>query len=337
MPFVIPFFIPHQGCPHQCLFCNQNSITGKSYADGDLTSEIEKTLNQWLPRRREPEETHFAFYGGSFTCLPRTVQQSMLETVQPWLRRGEIDAIRLSTRPDCVDRKCCAFLVRYGVRIVELGVQSLDDRVLQASLRGHTEKDCIDAIGHLREASLEVGIQLMPGLPLESRYSFMQTVKKAVVMQPSFARLYPALVVANSGLADLYKKGEYSPLSLEMAIALTAWARRCMSEAGIRVVRMGLQPSQSLENSLLAGPYHPAFGELVISRDWLKRTRKLLAANPGKKVKMSISPRDLSAFTGRKKANKKRLKELGLSDRLEIDVDQYMERGKIKHVVCKPA
>lgn len=334
MPFVIPFFIPHQGCPNQCLFCNQNSITGKSYAAGDLKSEIEETLAQWLPRRRKPEETHFAFYGGSFTCLPRSVQKSMLEAVQPWLKRGEVDAIRLSTRPDCVDKTSCAFLVHHGVRIVELGVQSLDDRVLQASLRGHTEKNCVDAAGHLHRASLEVGVQLMPGLPQESRYSFMQTVKKAVAMQPSFIRLYPALVVANSGLADMYKKGEYSPLSLKMAIALTAWARQFFGKAGIRVVRMGLQPSVSLENSFLAGPYHPAFGELVISRDWLKKTRQLLAANPGKKVEMTISPRDLSAFNGRKRANIERLNELGLTNRFEIVVDQHMERGKMKHVVC---
>lgn len=334
MPFVIPFFIPHQGCPHQCLFCNQNSITGRSCTEGDLKNRIEETLTQWLPRRRKTEESHFAFYGGSFTCLPKTVQQSMLEAVQPWLRRGEVDAIRLSTRPDCVDKTNCDFLVHYGVRIVELGVQSLDDGVLQASLRGHTEKDCVDAAGHLHRASLEVGVQLMPGLPQESRYSFMQTIKKAIVMQPSFVRLYPALVVANSGLADLYKKGEYSPLSLEMAIALTAWARRSFIKAGIRVVRMGLQPSESLESSLLAGPYHPAFGELVISRDWLKKTRQLLAANPGKKVEITISPRDLSAFNGRKRANIERLKELGLTDRFEIVVDQYMERGKMKHVVC---
>jgi len=334
MPFVIPFFIPHQGCPHQCLFCNQNSITGKSHSAGDLRNEIEETLNQWLPRRRKAVETHFAFYGGSFTCLPKTTQKSMLESVQPWLRRGQVDAIRLSTRPDCVDKKSCGFLADYGVQVVELGMQSLDDRVLQASLRGHTEKDCVDAVDHLREASFEVGIQLMPGLPRESRYSFMQTVKKAIAMRPSFVRLYPALVVANSGLADMYKKGEYNPLSLEMAIALTAWARRRFSKAGIRVVRMGLQPAESLEKSLLAGPYHPAFGELVISRDWLKKTRQLLAANPGKKLKVSISPRDLSAFNGRKRANAKRLKELGLADRLEITVDQNMERGKIKHVVC---
>ncbi len=258
----------------------------------------------------------------------------MLEAVQPWLKTGEIDTVRLSTRPDCIDEKSCEFLVSHGVGVVELGVQSLDDEVLRCSLRGHTEKDCVEAVGYLHQAFVEVGIQLMPGLPRESRFSFMQTVKKTIALKPSFTRLYPALVVANSGLADMYKKGEYSPLSLGMAIVLSTWARKALNDAGILVVRMGLQPSESLEETLIAGPYHPAFGELVMSRDWLKKTKRLLSKYPAKKIKMTISARDLSAFTGRKRVNIDRLKELGLQERIEIIADQHMERGKIKHVVC---
>ncbi len=337
MPFVIPFFIPHQGCPHQCLFCNQNPITGKGRVESSLSEEINATISQWLQHRRKAEETQFAFYGGSFTCLAKKSQQTMLGAVGPWLEKGEIEAIRLSTRPDCVEKEGCDLLVDHGVKIVELGVQSLDDKVLRASMRGHNEDDCTRAVSHLHNASIEVGIQIMLGLPLESRHSFMQTIKKTIGLRPSFVRLYPALVIANSGLADMYKKGEYRPLSLNMATVLTSWARRTLISAGIRVVRMGLQPSRSLEKSLMAGPYHPAFGELVLSRDWLRRIRQILAENPGKKIQMTISSRDQSAFIGSKQANLKRLRELCLTDRLEIAVSQNMKRGTINHVVCKSA
>lgn len=335
MIFVIPFFIPHRGCPHQCLFCNQNSITGKESTSVAIEKEIEATLVEWLARRQRAEETHFAFYGGSFSCLSKNVQYSMLKVLQPWLENGEIDAVRISTRPDCIDEERCNFLVAQGVRIVELGVQSLDNKVLMATRRGHNENDCIRAVHHLQKASLQVGIQLMPGLPEESRSSFMRTVKETVRLHPSFVRLYPALVVANSELAHMYKRGDYSPLSLQKAIVLTAWARRVFLSARIKVIRMGLQASESLEENLLAGPYHPAFGELVVSRIWLQRTRRLLAKFPGEKLQLTVSPRDLSAFYGRKKMNIKRLNELGLATRFEITVDNHLKRGEIKHVVCE--
>jgi histone acetyltransferase (RNA polymerase elongator complex component) len=337
MPLVIPFFIPHQGCPHQCLFCNQRSITGAVRSSRVIEDEIASTITEWLRLRRRREATQFAFYGGSFTCLPLSLQQSMLEVVQPWLMSGEIDCIRLSTRPDCIDTSSGEFLRRYGVRLVELGMQSLDSAVLEASLRGHSVQDCIEAVGHLQRASLEVGIQLMPGLPGESRLSFMRTVKTAVSLRPAFLRLYPVVVVNHSGLADMYKKGEYVPLTLNMAVVLTAWARRLCRDAGVRVVRMGLQPSESLEKNLVAGPYHPAFGELVLSREWLRRTRRILAAYPGEMIKMTISARDVSAFIGSRKSNRTRLKELGLWDRLSITADKNMERGMLKYVVGKSA
>lgn len=344
MPLVIPIFIPHQGCPRQCLFCNQHSITGEEGGRVDVTVSVAATIREWLlrPRRQKQEtgiipaeeRTQVAFFGGSFTCLPRDRQEELLAAVQPFLRSGQVGCIRLSTRPDCVDREVCSFLLSQGVRIVELGVQSLDDRVLQASRRGHDAADCRRAVALLHDAGMEVGVQLMPGLPLETTGSFLRTVREVVTLAPAFVRLYPVLVVEQAGLAEMYRRGEYRPLSMNRALALTSRAKEMLAAAAIRVVRIGLQPSTSLERQLLAGPYHPAFGELVAGRIWFKRIRPLLAACPAhKRVTVRISPRDISAVVGMKRMNMERFKQLGLADRLEIIMDKEMQRGTLVYAV----
>ena len=266
--------------------------------------------------------------------MPEEIQVLMLEAVQPWLKKGEIKSIRLSTRPDCINQDICVFLRDYSVATIELGVQSLDDTVLSIALRGHTANHSFAAAGQLKDYKFRLGIQLMPGLPGESRFSFIGTVKKTIGLQPQFVRLYPALVVKPSGLEKLYNRGEYTPMSLERAVVLTSWARRRFLQSGIDVVRMGLQPSESLEKSIVAGPYHPAFGELVISREWFRRVKKLLKAHPEKKVTVTISEKDLSAFNGMKKENLVKFARLGLTDRLQVKVDKYMKRGKMHHAVC---
>ena len=331
-PLVIPVFIPHQGCPHLCLFCNQNSITGRT-AGGEDTG-IAQTITAWLARAHTRTGVQVAFYGGSFTCLPRARQEQMLGAVQPFLARGDVACIRLSTRPDCLDAELCAFLKKMGVAIVELGVQSLDDSVLQRSLRGHTARDSRRAVGLLQEAGIEVGIQLMPGLPGECGPSFFRGVRQAIGLAPAFVRLYPVLVVDHSGLAEMYRLGNYRPLTMNRAVALCRQAKEMFAQAGVRVVRIGLQPSTSLEKELLAGPYHPAFGELVAARDWFRRTRALLACCPaGSRLTVTISRRDLSAFLGPKRLNITRLARLGLAGRLVIETTNAMKRGTLTYVV----
>ncbi len=334
MPFVIPYFIAHQGCPHQCLFCNQQAITGEKFSIADIRSNISKVVTKWLTFRKQEGPTHFAFYGGSFTCLPEEIQRIMLESVAPWVKSGDIDLLRLSTRPDCIDKSTCKLLRGYGVGIVELGVQSLDDKVLAASQRGHDSRDCHTAVEVLKKNGFQIGIQLMPGLPEETRLSFLRTVQKTIAMKPDFVRIYPVVVVRKSGLADQYARSAYAPLSLNMAIVLTVWARRRFLENDIRVVRMGLQPSDSLQKNVIAGPYHPAFGEMVMAREWFKRTKRLLNENSGKKIHLTISTRDLSCFNGVNKANKLRFEELGLAERLEVVVDKNLQRGSMHYVVC---
>jgi histone acetyltransferase (RNA polymerase elongator complex component) len=331
---VIPIFIPHRGCPHQCLFCNQNSITGHSADHENIVTEIEKTITTWLARTRGRDRIQVAFYGGSFTCLPQERQEEMLGAVQPFLRRGDVHCIRLSTRPDCLDADICGFLRERGVAIAEVGIQSLDDNVLQRSRRGHKAADCRRAVRVLHEAGIEVGIQLMPGLPGENGPSFFRGVREVIDLAPAFVRLYPVLVVNHSGLAEIYRSGDYKPLTMNRAVALCRRAKEMLENAGIRVVRIGLQPSVSLEKELLAGPYHPAFGELVTARGWFRRVRALFAGSPvGSRLTVRISERDLSAFLGPKRMNIQRLAQLGMADRLLIETEKEMQRGTFTYAV----
>ena len=333
MALVIPIFIPHRGCPHQCLFCNQQSITGQDGGSQRIKVEIGETIEEWLRRSPGRDKVQVAFYGGSFTCLGSEEQVSMLASVSSFLNSGRVDSIRLSTRPDCIDRDVCSLLQEFGVRTVELGVQSLDDMVLKNSRRGHTASDSIEAFESLQEAGMQVGIQLMVGLPTETTNSFLHGVNEVIRMRPDFVRLYPVVVVKKSGLEELYYRGEYQPLSLNKAVALTAKSYSRLQRVGIPVVRVGLQPSESLEEALVAGPYHPSFGELVQSRIWFKKIRKKLAVlHDNEKITISVSHRDLSAVIGLKRKNIKRLGELGFGDRFIITADKRMERGRIKYV-----
>jgi histone acetyltransferase (RNA polymerase elongator complex component) len=335
MSLVIPVFIPHQGCPCRCLFCNQFSISGRDGQNEDDATLVRQTIREWLDRSRSHSEVQVAFYGGSFTCLSPARQEILLGAAQPFLQTGEVASLRLSTRPDCVDEKICEFLLGNGVKTVELGVQSLDDAVLLASQRGHSSEDCVRAARILKDKGIELGIQLMPGLPGETSVSFFRTLEQVIELEPAFVRLYPTLVINGSGLAELYRRGNYRPLTMNRAIALCRRAKELLDEAGIPIVRMGLQATTALEKELLAGPYHPAFGEFVAARHWFRRVRRLLAfCPPDNRLWLSISDRDISAFVGPKRVNMKRLQDLGLKERLELSTDKTMQRGTMKYVIA---
>ncbi len=331
---VIPIFIPHRGCPHDCLFCNQQKISG--YArDNTAQPAITATIDEWLCRNKGHSQIQVAFFGGSFTCLPTGEQAEFLSAVRPYVEEKKVDTIRVSTRPDCLDAKICRMLQEYHVGVVELGAQSLTDKVLQSSLRGHNSGQTRKAFDLLKDAGMEVGLQLMPGLPGETSASFLKVIDQVITLKPDFVRLYPVLVVRESGLEKMYHAGCYRPLSLNKAIGLTARCYEKLSGAGIKVVRMGLQPSISLQLNVVAGPYHPSFGELVQSRLWLKKIRARLALlHPEQQLFVHISHRDMSAVVGMKKQNIKRLEELGFSGRFTILPDKNRARGSIHYAVC---
>lgn len=313
------------------MFCNQHQISGVQ-GEPVNAADVADIIQTWLKRGRKKQasQVQVAFYGGSFTGLPFARQEELLGAVTPFVRCGRVQTIRLSTRPDYINADIVDFLLRHHVSIVELGVQSLDDRVLQWSLRGHRAKDVFRASQILQAAGIELGIQLMVGLPGQTFTSLRKTLSQVMEIAPDFVRIYPVLVVTGSGLEQQYRKGEYQPLSLAKAVAWAAWMKKKLGAAEIRVVRMGLQPGPELEQSLVAGPYHPAFGELVNSRIMLQQTRRLLSRlQPDQQVIISISDKDQSVFRGIRSANIHRLTSLGLSDRFILQTDPKQPRGTL--------
>ncbi len=332
---IIPYFIHHQGCPHRCLFCDQFSIGATHHRESaDTVNDLAGTIEQWLARSAPHDEIQVAFYGGSFTCLDETLQFQLLQAVAPYIYEKRVDSIRLSTRPDCVTEPICDFLLCSGVSTVEIGAQSMHDGVLEQNGRGHTAADIELAAQLLAARGLRVGIQLMAGLPGETTRSFMEGVKRVVGLAPDLVRIYPTLVLNGTALADLFRNTDWKPLSLERAVILAGRAREIFAANDISVVRMGLQPSAELERQILAGPYHPAFGELVLSRMWYRRIRKLLLeAGSGGVLKLLIAEKDYSAFAGQKKHNLKRLQRLPGGARLTVKTDPALRQGEYRHAI----
>lgn len=260
---IIPIFIPHIGCPYRCVFCNQWRITGtRCVPDGEL---VRRQIQIYTAGRTENRRWEVAFYGGSFTAIPVALQEELLRPAYAAMQGGAIQAIRCSTRPDCIDGTVLNRLQAYGLTIVELGVQSMDDGVLQAAKRGHTAQDVRQATALLRGRGFIVGHQLMPGLPGEDWQSLVATTAQIVRLQPDISRIYPVAVIDQTELADLYRAGVYEPLSVAEGIRRAAYMKQQFLQARIKVIRTGLQATTDLDDGVqvLAGAYTPAMGELV--------------------------------------------------------------------------
>lgn len=261
---IIPIFIPHAGCPHQCVFCNQKTISGQKTAALEGAKE---QINKWLEWVKPSLENEAAFYGGSFTGLDLALQKELLALTDELLDRKVIGSVRLSTRPDYIAEKRLELLRAHGIKLVELGVQSLDDSVLQKAERGHTAQQVTEAVALLKSYGFKVGVQLMVGMPGQDFASVKATVEQVLALQPDVARIYPLLVIKGTPLAKSYVAGEFVPLTLEEAVCQAAYVYRKLSEAGVKIIRVGLQPDDELcaEGNIIAGPFHPAMGELVQS------------------------------------------------------------------------
>ena len=263
--YIIPVFIPHYGCTHACVFCNQQKITGMT--SPATAQQVSGIINEHLMRITEKRHIEVAFYGGSFTALDIKVQSELLAPAYSALQCGKIHAIRLSTRPDCINDAILQNLISLGVSTIELGVQSLDNKVLHASGRGHSASDVVHAVAMIKKRGLRCGIQLMPGLPEEDWTSLIKTVQGVIKLSPDFVRIYPTIVIANTKLAEMYYDGSYVALNISAGVTRAAFIKILFSRHDILVIRTGLQATEDLDKSdvVLAGPYHPAFGELVDS------------------------------------------------------------------------
>jgi len=263
--YIIPIFIPHYGCRHHCVFCNQRKITGIGTTVGP--DKVKIILAQHFMSIKRPRTIEVAFYGGSFTAIPAMQQRALLQPVSQALSNGDIQAIRISTRPDEINVPAIDLLKEYQVSTVELGVQSMDRKVLEAAERGHSVEDVVQAVRAIKLAGLTCGIQLMPGLPKEDWQSLILSAYRSVRLGADFARIYPTVVIAGTKLADMYLQGIYQPLTLTEAVRRAAFLKLQLQRHKIKVIRTGLQPTEELSapGVVLDGPYHPAFGEMTDS------------------------------------------------------------------------
>lgn len=304
--FHIPIFVPHKGCPHDCVFCNQRKITGCEESD-DLPG-IRQTVETHLGSitsavGRDGAYIEIAFFGGSFTAIDFSRQEELMKLAGGYLNSGRIDAIRCSTRPDCINDEILDMLSHYGMSVIELGVQSTDDEVLRLSARGHTYDDVKNAARLIRSHGMSLGLQMMTGLPGDTAEKSLKTADDLIALAPDCVRIYPTLVVEGTKLYDMYQNGEYIPFTLDETVELCAKLVKKFERSRINIIRMGLQTTDNINAATVKGPYHAALKELVIGRI----IRGCIEDNfdPAKsELTVGVCPSLVSAAVGHKKANK---------------------------------
>lgn len=298
---IIPMFIPHLGCPHDCVFCNQKHISGQLLPV--RAEDVRETIDRALPKCAGAPQV--AFYGGSFTAIDRAEQNALLDAVAPYIAEGRVSSIRLSTRPDAIDDEILTNLKAHGVDTIELGAQSMDDGVLAASRRGHDAAQTARAAELIKARGFRLILQMMTGLPGSSPEKDIQTARAIVELKPDGVRIYPTVVIRDTGLCGLWLRGEYREHSVDDAVAVCAEIVEIFRDAGIEVIRLGLNPTDDLSGGeALAGAYHPALGELVRSRIYFNRAMELLSDVPeGADVILGVNRSAVSQMTGQKRRN----------------------------------
>lgn len=326
----IPIFVPHKGCPYDCVFCNQKRITGnlKETMPEDVTATVTEYLKT-LPK--SDRDIEVAFFGGSFTGIPIDEQSALMERVVPFIKSGEISGIRLSTRPDYITEPILDNLKSHGVRTIELGVQSMVDSVLKSANRGHSAEQVVNAVELIRKYGFSLGLQMMTGLPGDTAEFSKETAKKIIEQKPDFVRIYPTLTIKDTYLEKMFHMGEYTPQSLDEAVMLAKDLLLMFEAANIDVIRIGLQPTDEInENaSVVAGPFHSAFGELVESAvyyDIIYNTVPNLSGD----VTVYVNPKEISKAVGNKRANISKIKETtGIN--LKISGDECLKKREVRY------
>jgi histone acetyltransferase (RNA polymerase elongator complex component) len=336
---IIPIFIPHAGCPHDCVFCNQKAITARTAPPtlDDTIATIERNLAT-IKANPHIQTVEIAFFGGSFTGIPIEEQSAYLEIAKSYKDCGLIDKIHMSTRPDYINETILDNLKKYDADVIELGVQSFDDEVLQRSARGHSAEIVFESSRLIKEYGFTLGIQLMIGLPGDSYEKCMYSVEQTIKISPEIARLYPTVVIEDTGLFEMTKKGLYTPLSEQEAVMTTKDMYRTLTDAGINVIRVGLKSTDIITSdggAVGAGSYHPAFRQLVeseIAKEDLEKQLKTLALS-GETVVFSAHPESFSNMIGNKKSNRLYFESKYPDIRFRFTADKNLERGRYAAVL----
>ncbi len=345
---IIPVFIPHLGCPYDCVFCNQKEITAREEAPDP--EEIRKTIDQWLSTL-EGKEVEIAFYGGSFTGIPMELQSAYLDVAVEYKEKGLVQKLHLSTRPDFINREILDNLKAHQVDVIELGAQSFDNEVLRLSGRGHSADQTRQAAALIREYGFQLGIQLMIGLPGDSFESCIMSAEEAVKLKPDLARLYPTIVLDNTPLFRMYESGRYRPLSREEAVRTTAEMYKILDDAGIYIMRVGLKSTDIIGDggAVNGGTYHPAFRQLVEGRIAREKILPMLEAvvnekgpelmerpgprrAPRRKVDVYANPESFSNMIGNSGENRKYFEEKFPQLNLKYGTDETLGKGEFRVV-----
>ena len=307
----IALFVVHKGCPHMCSFCNQRSISG---SQKDITAaDVHRAAQTAIASLSEKEAAggEIAFFGGSFTMVEREYMLSLLEAAHEYVAKGIFKGIRISTRPDGISREICQILKKYGVTAVELGAQSLDDRVLQLNERGHTAKQVEDACRLLKEYGFELGLQMMTGLYGSEDADSIETAEKIIALAPETVRIYPTVVIKGTRLCELMMNGDFTPKGIPETVELCAKLIPMFENAGIKVIRVGLHSGGGVDEGFAGGAYHPALRELCEGRIYYNNALGELEKREKGSYVLAVSPKEISKMTGQKKENLIRLREKG--------------------------
>lgn len=305
--YIIPIFVPHYGCPHDCVFCNQKKITGLS--TNVQASEVQEIIEEHLNTFKPGSYIEVAFYGGSFTAIDLEIQKQLLSIPYKYKKEGKINAIRLSTRPDCIDDIILENLKTYLVDTIELGIQSLDDDVLEKSGRGHTSKDMYIASDLIKKHGINLGLQMMVGLPTDTFEKSLHTCNEFIKINPYCVRIYPTLIIKDTYLEKQFLEGDYFPISLEDAVYRSSIYLMIFEINEIDVIRIGLQPTENIQlgKDVVAGPFHPAFRQLVetniykVLLDYYFKINNIEILD--KDLIIESSSKNISSIAGQKSSN----------------------------------
>ena len=339
--YIIPIFVPHLGCPHNCIFCNQKQISGQTKMV--TAKDVEETIEYYLKNFKDDNKyVEVAFFGGSFTAIEKEKQEELLKAVQKYIEDKKVNSIRISTRPDAIDKDILKMLKKYHVKTIELGVQSMNNYILKRSERGHTVEDVKKASKLIRWHGFILGHQMMVGLPESTKQDEINTAKELIKLKPKIVRVYPVLVIKDTPLAKEYEDGEYTPLTVTQAVERCKDIVTLFNKNKINVIRIGLQNTEEISDptekssQVVAGPFHPAFRQLVESSMWYDSIVNEIKKINTKvmKVKIIANPENINNIIGHKKENVLKLKEIYEVD-VSVEANDEIKPGKFKLEILK--